>query len=816
MSYATRCRMRKNSGALPFYAVLSALALLLLCASPALARTIRQVPGDYGTIQAAIDAAQDGDTIEVAAGTYYENLVWENKSIDLVGAGADLTIIDGSSAAGSCLAITNVPDTGSVEGFTFTGGTGTPLPWGDHLVVGGGLSLRHSSPTVTKNTIMGNSAGYYGGGMYLEDSSPTVTGNTISGNSAHNGGGIMCHPPNSSPEILDNTISGNSTSGSGGGILCLNSSPRITGNTISGNSAESNGGGMDLWSSSAEITDNVITGNTALACGGIRATGSGLVRIDGNVITENLAHGSPDSCGIGGGIKCSSGCSAEITNNTISGNRAECASGGIGCNECPSVMISDNTITGNSAGWSAGITCTASSVTITNNTISENSTESWGGGIVCHDGSSGVISGNTITRNSAKRYAGIQCSQSSMSITNNIISENSASGDVWSIGGGIGYSDCPSGTLEHNTITGNSAEHRGGGVCCSESSVTITNNTISENSADGWGGGLACTNGSSGVISGNTITRNSAKRYAGIQCSQSSMSITNNIISENSASGDVWSIGGGIGYSDCPSGTLEHNTITGNSAEHRGGGVCCSESSVTITGNTIAGNSAGWGGGLYIRTSSPTVTNNTIASNTGGGLDSWSGSPLITNCILWGNLVADDLVGASANYSDVGTGNTGGGTGNISADPKFVDPANGDFHLQAGSPCIDAGTDLAPELPDTDLDGNPRIVGVAVDMGAYEFQMPWNHKAVAAILALIDQVEALNLQQGIDNSLDAKLESALNALDDINDNNNAGAVGSLQAFMNAVEAQRGNKILDADADALIAAIEEIILLLLGL
>lgn len=79
-----------------------------------------------------------------------------------------------------------------------------------------------------------------------------------------------------------------------------------------------------------------------------------------------------------------------------------------------------------------------------------------------------------------------------------------------------------------------------------------------------------------------------------------------------------------------------------------------------------------------------------------------------------------------------------------------------------------------------------------------------------AIENLIDQVESLNLQQGVDNSLDAKLDAALQALDDLNQNDDVAAVNALQAFINAVEAQRGKKVPDADADALIASVQAII------
>lgn len=78
---------------------------------------------------------------------------------------------------------------------------------------------------------------------------------------------------------------------------------------------------------------------------------------------------------------------------------------------------------------------------------------------------------------------------------------------------------------------------------------------------------------------------------------------------------------------------------------------------------------------------------------------------------------------------------TGGGEGNITTDPNFVDtsspdPANWDLRLTAESGCIDAGINTPTGgLPATDLDGNPRIVDgdgdstATVDMGAYEYQL---------------------------------------------------------------------------------------------
>ena len=84
---------------------------------------------------------------------------------------------------------------------------------------------------------------------------------------------------------------------------------------------------------------------------------------------------------------------------------------------------------------------------------------------------------------------------------------------------------------------------------------------------------------------------------------------------------------------------------------------------------------------------------------------------------------------------------------------------------------------------------------------------------VELLNTLVQTVIGLNLHHGIENSLDAKLDAALQALDDVNANNDVAAVNVLEAFMNAVEAQRDNKIPEADADSLIADTQQIMTLL---
>ena len=127
----------------------------------------------------------------------------------------------------------------------------------------------------------------------------------------------------------------------------------------------------------------------------------------------------------------------------------------------------------------------------------------------------------------------------------------------------------------------------------------------------------------------------------------------------------------------------------------------------------------------------PIIINNTIVGNS-VGISANAG--IICNNILLdnglgvrstGNVWQNNLVfGGQSLYSGQDLTGT---NGNISTNPFFACLPGGDFHLLAGSPCIDAGTNGAPDLPAVDFDGNPRILAgnanhaPTVDMGAYEF-----------------------------------------------------------------------------------------------
>ena len=180
----------------------------------------------YDSIQKAIDATGDNDTIIVKEGTYAENIILDNKKITLFADG-NVTIDGGNNGS----VVTFTDDRGStLEGFIITNGNN-----------------------------------FHGGGIYcIDNSSPTITGCTISDNSGLFGGGIHCRS-NSSPTITDCIITNNTVDISGGGFYCIdNSSPTITNCTISGNSAESGGGISCHHDSSLTITNCIIRGNSAV------------------------------------------------------------------------------------------------------------------------------------------------------------------------------------------------------------------------------------------------------------------------------------------------------------------------------------------------------------------------------------------------------------------------------------------------------------------------------------------------------------------------------------------------------------------------
>ena len=254
--------------------------------------------------------------------------------------------------------------------------------------------------------------------------------------------------------------------------------------------------------------------------------------------------------------------------------------------------------------------------------------------------------------------------------------------------------------------------------------ATIRRNFITLNSGARGGGICFC----NGAIEDNIITKNTTW-CCGAGVSYCDGLIRNNTIVANTCTGEI-STGSGLAF--C-SGTVSNNIICGNTAGWGGGLVNCHG---IIQNNLIAHNSStyvyGGGGGLVWCCG--IIRNNTIyanrAVNAGGGLHECLAT--IENCIIWGNVAPNGRqLYQSWNpiYSCIQSW-TEGGQGNISQDPRLLDPdgpdnnattyADNDYRLSPDSPCRDAGNNDDWMWNGVDLDGNPRISQGTVDMGAYE------------------------------------------------------------------------------------------------
>jgi parallel beta-helix repeat protein len=239
--------------------------------------------------------------------------------------------------------------------------------------------------------------------------------------------------------------------------------------------------------------------------------------------------------------------------------------------------------------------------------------------------------------------------------------------------------------------------------------------------------GIWCSSASP-VIKENIITRNRSGMYLG----STTALIIRNIIFDNAGE----DFGGGIA---CDVGTPEitQNVIYSNRATRSGGGICCYDGSTAIIKNNLIydneATDSGIGGGFYTEMEDlPVFVGNTVVGNRaerGGGVRI-ANKGIIKNCIIWGNVASsqdNDIyiqVVESPNilYCDISDSPFCGQNGNICEDPMFVDPENNDYHLRPDSPCIDAGDpNFVPVLGETDIDVEPRVMGIRVDIGADEF-----------------------------------------------------------------------------------------------
>lgn len=614
------------------------------------------------TIQAGIDTAYNssgGGEVWVAAGTYYEHLVLKPYS------------------------------------YLYGGFVGTESQRSERnfnvnksIIDGSGTGHDVSASEIAKDdacidgfTII-NGSGNNLRGIYCTLSSPIIANNTISGNSY----GIYCDS-SSSPTITNNTIKDCYDSG----IHCNSSNAKITNNIIincsdgiysfkssliiTNNTICINGSGIVAYSGSDLITNNISAFNGT----GINGNSSGLVTLKNNCVYGNVTNYSYVTAG-----------TTDISKDPMFVNwkygkfhiqpQSPCVNAG-------DISVVDSSwldMDGQArvqegavdigADESDGTLWTVNSPIVVR--VSTNGNDS-------NNGSSWVLAKKTIQAGIDAAYA-------------------NEGGEVW----------VKAGTY-YEAITLKTDCDLYGGFAGTESKRSERNSNINKSIINGSGtSNIVTANGrlATACIDGFTIM-NSGSNYYGIRCTGSDTNITNNTIVGNGRG--IYCLFAHVAVTNCiikgnvfgifcqfSNPTIDNNIISENSSY----GVYCYQANPAITNNTISGGS---NYGILCHLSDPTITNNIVAYNVTGICVSEYGMPVLTNNCFYSN---------TTNYLDVTAGTT-----DISTDPLFKDRANGNYHLTSKSPCINTGDNSSVLSGWKDMDGEPRIAGSCVDIGADEY-----------------------------------------------------------------------------------------------
>ncbi len=630
----------------------------------------------FHTIQAAVDVANDGDTILVTNGVYSSggavfegmqllNRVCINKQITVSSVnGASNTVIVGAADTGGFGANATrcalVASNAVLSGFTLTGG------YTDYT-------------TETNEDNITNIYDLVGGGVVLYGNYSTISNCIITN----------CHAFNA-----------------GGGVLCFNYSI-VNHCMIAGNSAD-NGAGVYLHNESgtadlqvAVIKDSLITNNIALTGG--YDSGGGIYSEQGGWIQECEIVGN--TAGIGGGIYFDNG--GYVVDSMIDGNNATNYGAGIYMDYGGNV--SDSMISGNAATNSGGGIMIDGDGNVTNDVTVCNNSAGQGGGILLNDG--GYIDDVDIVSNQALTAGGFALENNGI-ICNCRVGYNFAWNDnsAASINGN-------NNSLVSNLYVYCNQNDNGGSIMSVAGTKCYNIFAVSNNASS------VIYFDNSGEMYNSVISNNNA---TGISFYQGGI-VKDSVSCYNEGGGAYLYYGG----------ELWNSRIKGNTNEYEGAGIKCMYGgkvvNCLVTDNRTL-NTSVWGAGIYAYNGGEiyhctVVGNSTPNAEAAGGvyLHNWNGStpPHMYNSIAYYNTGGNAKFNGTTMFSCCAPDLIDGNNGCVTNPPGFMNRNAQDYHLRFDSPCID--TPYAYHWISTDLDGNPRFMdgnndGTNYsDMGCFEY-----------------------------------------------------------------------------------------------
>jgi len=609
-------------------------SLVIFLALPTLAEgaVLTVGPGQpYATVQGAIDAAANGDRIEVEAGTYTENLTL-SKDVEVIGlSGAASTFLDGNGT----VMVTVDAATVTFEGFTLDNtaqrgmevlGNATVVATDiviSNYTLGGGfeaaaLMVLNSDVTFTDSVFNDNFADDQGGAVAVHDSIGSFTNCTFNRNESNEDGGAL--GIYNSTVTLDTCTFDENLSDDDGGAMDVDDASDVTvvGSLFSNNSADDAGGAITSEDGGSLTVDNCVFLNNSTPSGGgaIRARRDLNLTVNGGVFEGNDTFGGYDPDG--GAINLGDGVH-EINDAVFLNNASESTGGAV----------------------RAGGT---TEITITGADFSSNEAP-FGGALYIRGDTIADISGTTFDLNES-------------------VGSNPARG-----GGIRWFPTSGSLSVSNSQFTNNDAETTGGAISAATQggygggigSISLIGNVFIGNTTDSDGGALYAIEVDELEIRGNTFCGNTAGNNGGAS-----------VIEDGGGGANTW----------------DNNVVADNAAVGSGGGIQFSQSGdPDMVNNTFLGNDSADGGHMRISAASGNLTNNIFAFAPGGnGLSQGNNNGTRDHNLWFGNVNND--VGGMLVAGDLGNNA-------VFLDPSLTayagDCFTDDYTLQGGSPAIDAG-----------------------------------------------------------------------------------------------------------------------------